>query len=113
MFSAGFVILDGDHYLLTAGHAIEDWGDHRPLFIEGKESYFSVSGKGVLTYYEQATRVDVAFIRLLDWLLPFLLEKYGFGDLGKLNDPAKLEIYNCCVYGFDENLTFSAVYFCL
>jgi hypothetical protein len=103
--SGVWIMLDGIHYLLTAGHVIEEWGDDHPLFVEVKGGYSSISGKGVITDYEQTTRVDIACVRLLDTLVLLLQESYRFWNLDNLFNGTKLEIYNYFVYGFDEKHT--------
>lgn len=100
--SGVWIVLDGTHYLLTAGHVIEEWRDEHPLFVEVKNGYSSISGKGILTHYEQTNRVDVGCIRLLDPLVVLVQETYHFWNLDKFFNDTKLEIYNYCIYGFDE-----------
>ena len=97
--------LDGVHYLLTAGHVMEDWRDDHPLLVKVEGGYTSVVGKGLLSHYEQDARIDLGCIRLLDSLLPVLKDEYRFWDLDKLPGPMTMELYNCCLYGFDEKRT--------
>ncbi len=84
---------------------MEDWGDSYPLFVKVMVGYTSLVGKGLLSHHEQDGRIDLGCIRILDSLMPVLQENYRFFDLEKLINPKTLEIYNCCLYAFDEKRT--------
>ena len=102
-FASGVMVqLSGSHYILTASHVIEDWSDSNKLFLEIQGGqHISVVGKGCGTISEEGERIDVAYIKLKDTIVPYLKPWYKFLPLKKILKHNKLLLEaNYCVFGY-------------
>jgi hypothetical protein len=101
-FASGIMVeLNGSHFILTASHVIEDWSDANKLFIEIENGHISVVGKASGTETETGERIDVAYIKLKDELIPILRKWYKFLTAEQLLHHNKIfDEGNYCAYGF-------------
>lgn len=102
-FASGVMVqLSGSYYILTASHVIEDWSDSNKLFLEIQDGqHISVVGKGCGTISEEGERIDVAYIKLKDAIIPYLKAWYKFLPLKKILKHNKLlHEANYCVFGY-------------
>lgn len=102
-FASGVLAeLGGSHYILTASHVIEDWSNDNKLFIEIEDGgHISVVGKGCGTEMEKEEKIDVAYIKLKDAIVPILRRWYRFLPIERfLHHEKLLDEANYCSYGF-------------
>lgn len=101
-FASGVMAkLGGYYYILTASHVIEDWSDANPLFLQIKDGYMSVAGKGCGTHIEKEKRLDTAYIKLKPTAVPLLKQWYKFLTISKFLYHYKLLLdADYCVFGF-------------
>lgn len=120
-FASGVMAeLGGSHYILTASHVIEDWSNENKLFIEiENEVHISVVGKACGTEMEKDKKLDVAYIKLKDEIVPILRRWYRFLPIERfLHHHKVFDEANYCAYGFpvanpknDKGKTIGAGYF--
>lgn len=101
-FASGVMAeLGGSHFILTASHVVEDWSDQNKLFIEIENGHISVVGKASGTETEAGEKLDVAYIRLKDELVPILRRWYQFLTADQfLHHNKVFDEANYCAYGF-------------
>lgn len=99
-FASGVMVeLSGSHFILTASHVVEDWSDANKLFIEIENGHISIVGKASGT--ETDEKLDVAYIKLKDEILPILRRWYSFLTVEQLLHHNKIfDEANYCAYGF-------------
>jgi hypothetical protein len=105
-FASGVMVkLEKSYYIFTASHVIEDWSDVNPLFLEINNAYRSVVGKGCGTEIEKEQRLDVAYIKLKNAIVPILKQRYRFLTIGKFfyQDKLLLEA-DYCVFGYPVSI---------
>lgn len=102
-FASGVLAeLGKSYYILTASHVIEDWSNDNELFIEIEGGgHISVVGKGCGTKMEKEEKLDVAYIKLKDAIVPLLKRWYKFLPIERFLHHEKLfDETNYCAYGF-------------
>jgi len=101
-FASGVMAeLAGAYFILTASHVIEDWSDQNKLFVEIEKGHISVVGKASGTETETGEKLDVAYIKLKDELVPILKRWYQFLAFDQLLHHNKVfDEGNYCAYGF-------------
>ncbi len=102
-FASGVLAeLGSSCYILTASHVIEDWSNDNKLFIEIEgDAHISVAGKACGTEMEREEKLDIAYIKLKDAIVPILRRWYKFLPLERFLYHRKLlHEPNYCAYGF-------------
>lgn len=85
---------------MTASHVIEDWSNSSKLFVEIEEGHVSIVGKGCGSGLD-STKIDIAYIRLKEEIVPLLMRWYKFLTIDELLHNNKiLTEANYCVYGY-------------
>ena len=101
-FASGVMAELGDsHFILTASHVVEDWSDANKLFVEIENGHISVVGKASGTETATGKKLDVAYIKLKDEIVPILREYYNFLTAEQFLHHNKIfDEANYCAYGF-------------
>lgn len=102
--SGVFIVVNEIHFLLTASHVTENWSDENQLYIRiGEKRYVSLVGELRETDLEIDKKIDLAYIKIDQTILPDLQRPYIFLPLSKIRDHIKLvENRNYCVMGYPE-----------
>lgn len=119
--SGVFVSLQDSFYLLTASHVIEDWSDSNRLFVQIKNDYVAIVGKGCGTEVGKEEKIDSAYIKLKPELVLLLAQWYRFLPYSRfLCDMKVFDEANYCAFGYpvinkrkenDKVKTFGSAYF--
>lgn len=101
-FASGVMAeFNGNHFIITASHVIEDWSNESKLFVEIENGHISIVGKACGTETETGEKLDVAYIKLKDEIVPNLRKWYEFLTAEQLLHHNKsLDEGNYCAYGF-------------
>jgi len=101
--SGVMVILNENHFLLTASHVVEDWSNEHQLFIKSRRGYVSIVGNMSQTDIDKSEGVDLAFIKLDDEILPEIKAGYKFLPISKFRRHVNLvDAAQYCVIGYPE-----------
>jgi len=121
-FASGVLVFLGESfYLLTASHVIENWSDSNRLFVQIKDEYVSIAGKGCGTEIIEDEKLDAAYIKLKPELAVLLSQWYRFLPYHRfLHDAKVFDEANYCAFGYpvinkkkegDKIKTFASAYY--
>ncbi len=101
-FASGVMAkFDESYFILTASHVIEDWSDQNKLFIEINNGHISVTGKACGTNIDTNEKLDIAYIKLENVMVPILEQWYSFLSVKQFLSHTKIiNESNYCAYGF-------------
>ncbi|MFT3796500.1 hypothetical protein [Flavobacterium sp.] len=102
---SGIFIVVGDiHFLVTASHVTKDWSDENQLYIRINETnYVSLVGELRETDLERDDKIDLAYVKIDERILPDLQKPYIFLPISKIRNHNQLvEGTNYCVMGYPE-----------
>ncbi|MCD7902151.1 MAG: hypothetical protein LUH22_20535 [Bacteroides sp.] len=105
-FGSGvFVLIHGEHFILTASHVAEVLEGDEELYVQVDHNrYIKIFGDINMTDMEKSKGVDLAYIKLAEELISPLQKPYIFLTIDKFRKHHNLlDASNYCVLGFPEN----------